>query len=350
MRYRNIVDSRLPRSKLVKNRGILLHFFIMLTRKVLKKFSSPSIIGYIAATIILIIIIWPDRYAKYYEYIEAKDVYDNLVPETTSNISLERLIACEYDDIIFDNDYLFTQTYRSQLFNSDEIRLGGEYTSDECRPKFSSAIIIPYRKREEQLHSFLIYMHNFLRKQRIHYRIFLIEQYDEKPFNRAKLFNIGYEMAIKFGFPCLILHDVDLMPMSLGQIYACTEQPRHMCSSLDKFRYNLPYLGLFGGAVAIRTEQFKFVNGMSNLFTGWGGEDDDFYGRLKAKNIEICRFSPDFSKYIMLRHGIEEPNEERMDYLHSGPKRYHTDGLNSLKYKLVDIKLHSLFTHVLVET
>lgn len=79
-----------------------------------------------------------------------------------------------------------------------------------------------------------------------------------------------------------------------------------MCSALDTFRFNLPYRGLFGGVVAIRTEQFRSINGMSNLFEGWGGEDDDFFERLGARNYEIIRFEPAFSEYIMLRHKHEQ--------------------------------------------
>jgi len=67
-----------------------------------------------------------------------------------------------------------------------------------------------------------------------------------------------------------------------------------MCSALDTFRFNLPYRGLFGGVVAIRTEQFRSINGMSNLFEGWGGEDDDFFERLGARNYEIIRLEPAF--------------------------------------------------------
>ena len=56
----------------------------------------------------------------------------------------------------------------------------------------------------------------------------------------------------------------------IGQIYACTQNPRHMSSSLDTFRFTLPYYGLFGGAVAIESDVFVHVNGMSNMFQGWG--------------------------------------------------------------------------------
>lgn len=117
---------------------------------------------------------------------------------------------------------------------------------------------------------FLFYFqHNFLRRQQIHYRIFIIEQNDMKPFNRAKLFNIGAIYAMKEEFPCLVFHDVDLLPLKLGNIYACTQRPRHMSSSLDSFRFNLPYYGLFGGAIAIETDTFVHVNGMSNMYQGW---------------------------------------------------------------------------------
>lgn len=64
----------------------------------------------------------------------------------------------------------------------------------------------------------------------------MVEQIDSKEFNRAKLMNIGASAAMKAGYPCLIFHDVDLYPMQIANIYACTKQPRHMSSSINKFR------------------------------------------------------------------------------------------------------------------
>lgn len=85
-------------------------------------------------------------------------------------------------------------------------------------------------------------------------------------------------------------------------------------------------------------------------FFGWGGEDDDFYERIKAKHIKICRFAPDYSQYTMLKHEPEKPSEDRMAVLRNGSLRYNIDGLNSLVYKEKEVKLHKLFTHVLAIT
>lgn len=80
-------------------------------------------------------------------------------------------------------------------------------------------------------------MHYFLQEQNIHYKIFIVEQNNSHPFNRAKLLNFGAREAMMQGFNCLILHDVDLLPLSLGNIYACSKKPRHMSSSIDTFRF-----------------------------------------------------------------------------------------------------------------
>lgn len=303
----------------------------------------------VLSCLILLYCLWPARFATRYEYIRSGDILDKLVPETTRNISTQRLEECTYEDIIRQNAFVSKNQFQASVINNN-ILPGGEYYPRNCRSKFSSAVIVPYRNRQSQLTRFLAYMHNFLQKQRIHYRIFLVEQHDSKPFNRAKLLNIGSEIAASYEFPCLIFHDVDLLPSNLGQLYACSSSPRHMCSNLDVFRYNLPYLGLFGGVVSIRTVQFQYVNGMSNLFNGWGGEDDDFYERIKSRKLNIFRFEPSYSEYVMMEHKKETPSEERLKFLHTGPLRYYTDGLNSLLYKRRKTKENNLFTHVLVET
>ena len=44
-----------------------------------------------------------------------------------------------------------------------------------------------------------------------------------------------------------------------------------------------------GGIVLASSQTIKNVNGFSNSFYGWGGEDDDFYCRLVRNNISINR-------------------------------------------------------------
>ena len=50
-------------------------------------------------------------------------------------------------------------------------------------------------------------------------------------------------------------------------------------SSIDKFRYNLPYSRMTGGVLAVSSEQYGRLNGFSNRYVGWGGEDDDLFNR-----------------------------------------------------------------------
>ena len=39
------------------------------------------------------------------------------------------------------------------------------------------------------------------------------------------------------------------------------------------------YTSYMGGVSMLRKEHFEQINGMSNLYWGWGGEDDDLYAR-----------------------------------------------------------------------
>lgn len=117
----------------------------------------------------------------------------------------------------------------------------------------------------------------------------MVDQQDTKPFNRGILLNIGAKTAIEDKFPCLILHDVDLLPLDAANLYACAQDLRHMSASIDKFGFVLPYQNIAGGALAVKSEDFIAVNGFSNRFNGWGGEDDDFFFRLKVHRLKVVR-------------------------------------------------------------
>jgi hypothetical protein len=98
-------------------------------------------------------------------------------------------------------------------------------------------------------------MHPFLQKQQLDYQIFLIEPvrkiYRMKKtkfflifkianitFNRALLFNIGYQEVMKhYAWECLIFHDVDLIPEDDRNIYSCPPEPRHMSVAVNTMNY-----------------------------------------------------------------------------------------------------------------
>lgn len=228
--------------------------------------------------------------------------------------------------------------------------LGGRFKPASCRSRHKVAIIVPYRDREEHLRIFLYNLHHFLQRQQVDYGIYIVEQSGSGAFNRAMLMNVGAAEALKqHEFQCFIFHDVDLLPEDDRNLYTCPVMPRHMSVAIDKFMYRLPYDDIFGGVSALTVEQFRLVNGFSNMFWGWGGEDDDMANRLRIKKLHISRYPANIARYKMMKHGSQKANPERFKYLYSGAKRISKDGYNSLKYRKVDFVLKRLYTWVLVD-
>ena len=69
-----------------------------------------------------------------------------------------------------------------------------------------------------------------------------------------------------------------------------------MSVAVSKFKYRLPYVDLFGGVGALRTEHFQKINGFSNQFWGWGGEDDDMSSRIRNNKLNITRYNKDIAR------------------------------------------------------
>lgn len=50
--------------------------------------------------------------------------------------------------------------------------------------------------------------------------------------------NVGYKEAVKeYDYDCFIFSDVDIIPMDQRNLYRCSENPKHMAHSLDKFNF-----------------------------------------------------------------------------------------------------------------
>ncbi|XP_071451995.1 beta-1,4-N-acetylgalactosaminyltransferase bre-4-like [Hetaerina americana] len=230
------------------------------------------------------------------------------------------------------------------------LEVGGHGRPKHCQARDKVAIIVPYRDRAEHLRALLLNLHPLLHKQQVDYGIFVIEQAGTGPFNRAMLMNVGFVEASKlYDFDCFIFHDVDLLPEDDRNLYTCPEQPRHMSASIDVFKYKLPYPAIFGGVSAMTSAQFRKVNGFSNMFWGWGGEDDDMANRIKYHHFHISRYPANIARYKMISHKKEKANPKRYDYLYSGQNRFKTDGLSSLRYERKDMQKQRLYTWIYVE-
>uniref|UniRef100_A0A3Q0KP76 Beta-1,4-galactosyltransferase n=1 Tax=Schistosoma mansoni TaxID=6183 RepID=A0A3Q0KP76_SCHMA len=211
-----------------------------------------------------------------------------------------------------------------------------------CSPSLSSAIIIPYRKRIQHLRVLTDHLHGFLRHQRIPYTIFIIEQIGERKFNRGALLNAGFLEVSKFKeYDCFILHDVDKLPEDDRIIYTCGPNPTHLSASLSTFNYKLIYERFFGGVVTFTRDQYLKINGFSNLYEGWGGEDDDLLLRVEQSGYNLSRINELIGRYYALSHNTDELNEknpERFKLLKTSESRFKSDGLNSLKYTVTQSK------------
>ena len=64
----------------------------------------------------------------------------------------------------------------------------------------------------------------------------------------------------------------------------CREEGfKHLAAELPEFNFALPYPRFFGGAALVSSGLFRAVNGYSNEYWGWGGEDDDLALRIMRK-------------------------------------------------------------------
>ncbi|CAH8519930.1 unnamed protein product [Schistosoma turkestanicum] len=250
--------------------------------------------------------------------------------------------------------------------NKPHIQGGGwtYKTSDKCNnntEKYNQtgvAIVIAFRDRWIQLTSVLSTLIPMLRRQRLCYRIFVIEEAGNGLFNRGMIFNVGFMEAMqRFHFDCVVFHDADLAPINDLNPYGCDKQtfkqPVHLGVGLDIRNFRLNYPKLIGGVLKMSNKHFVQVNGHSNLYWGWGQEDDDLERRLEHEKIDYYQMSPSIARYKALPHETQNkggnPRKIHLKLLATAVQRMHHDGLSTLDYKVLKVTEHKLFTHILVD-
>jgi hypothetical protein len=149
-------------------------------------------------------------------------------------------------------------------------------------------VIVPYRNRETHLKKFNAEVSKYLKSKKINFEIIVVEQSDDRPFNRGKLLNIGYIKAKQLGCDYVVFHDVDMIPKEVD--YSHSELPLHLATNFEleyEKAKNLEFEDYFGGVTMFSNEIFELVNGYSNFYWGWGFEDDDLLFRCQQKSVPL---------------------------------------------------------------
>lgn len=187
------------------------------------------------------------------------------------------------------------------------------------------AIIIPYRNRSQHLAKFLQ-----------HYRprlpaaeFIIVEQSIHKQFNRAKLLNIG---VLNTDADYYAFHDVDMLVQGAFD-YSRPDNPTLLATNASQFNWQMPFPEYFGGVVLFNKQDFLTCNGYSNLFEGWGGEDNEMYNHLQLCGLEISHRP---HRYLSLTHPKSHPTGyDPFKMEQAKQPRKVDDGLSHCEYKIL---------------
>lgn len=193
-------------------------------------------------------------------------------------------------------------------------------------------ILTPYRNRSEHLAKFIPHMKSYLPAC----EIVVIEQDDERPFNRGALLNCGYR---EFSPDYFALHDIDKLPVSANYSEP-VESPRQLAD--NKFQT----MSYFGGVTLFSGKTFELIGGFRNDFWGWGGEDNELLARLHKYNIRPVY---DFGVFDELPHPRPASEFNMYRWRESQKPRPPRVSMFDLKYVVTDRKVYDDYTHLKVK-
>lgn len=154
-------------------------------------------------------------------------------------------------------------------------------------PKF--AIVVPYRDRETHLRQFIPYLNTYFNANPEFPRpvIYIVEQVDDRPFNRAALINIGIIQAEQDGLSYSVAHDVDHLPINVDY---------SLRSGITQLATNeIQTTGFVGAATMFDFDTFYRIGGYNADYFS-RGEDNELYFHLKRLHIEITFRTGSFKK------------------------------------------------------
>jgi hypothetical protein len=232
-------------------------------------------------------------------------------------------------DVIFESKATETEIELLNLIRNKESNIN----------PFEAQIIIPYRAtaeslfRKEQLHLFIKHMKEYmsLEHPNIKYKISIVEQNNEHPFNRGILLNTGFierEKDVNEHIKYYIHHNCDLFPK-------INFQPKldYSFTPINEVRDIYGYSGGIGGIAIFNRLTYLKVNGFPNDYFYWGAEDTTLYKRCQNNKIEIMR--PNYNIGINEEQHARDGSHNCVNLKKSSSDDLINNGLTTCKYTCI---------------
>jgi len=276
-------------------------------------------------------------------------------------VSIKRGLAKEDDKRESEGELVeATRNFKTREKELEEINAKLKERIDNQAKLVYHYVFVPFRTRRANLKMFEGYMTPYFGnydQSKNRFRIIVVEQGDYELFNRGKLINIGVKYALSLEEEiseesCLTIHDVDMFPFP-GVDYTTCEEPRHLAYRLQRYNFKMFYKEFFGGVTCMSFAHYQRMNGFSNKYEGWGGEDDNLFDRalaskaIKNAGVYYHRNEHGSENRMLTYHGDLDPrapqNEENIQLLEAFKKdnrSYTKDGLSTCDFTITRKKVY----------
>lgn len=225
------------------------------------------------------------------EEIRAK--YATSVFDTRANATSTRAKWLEQQRAILKNSQHDSTEHHTMAPHPD-IRMLERAPADLSSQGEIMGLIAVVKNRPLQYAVFVEAMSTYLRMIGVRHQILVVEaENNTQSFNRARMFNAGVAEMLGSSLEApsyFCFHDVDHIPAQPDIVdygYPGPMVAVHVSERVQAYGWKLVYKEIMGGILCMSRGAFEAVNGFSNNFWGWGGEDDEMFARLTSAKIEI---------------------------------------------------------------
>ena len=233
-----------------------------------------------------------------------------------------------------------------ESFNGENINLKNKYKLN---------VIIPIRNREEDLNNITDRLEEIFNSQGIHAKYYIIEQSKKNKFNKGKICNAAFIESLKDGFTDnYLFNDVDVYPQKTKENNVIDFKYHQNKKHKNNIRHPYGFNHCLGCLFMLKADTYKKINGFSNQYYGWGGEDHDIQKRAEVLGVDIDRSKfikrgnkkkiyDDWSKEKITNRNNKTNQDIKFklrDMYNSDKNTIKKDGVNNCHYKIVNTSLY----------